>query len=243
MSWNAAGLLQRFAVYGRFYSENWAGQSFELRSHLEIFEPELGWPKVATAGADLVAVMMNPGASRPRGAIDSAGWAPAVPDRTQYQLMKLAMHAQSAGVSIRHIRVINLSDLRTPKSTELFATLSSLSNDRHSIFCASRRAELTRAMGSVHTPVLCAWGLSKHLHELARKCVEFTAARTVLGLTVNQLSYRHPLPQRADLQAKWLDRLGAQIKTLASGLPGVDATAHKTKRDILLGSPEGCPSG
>jgi hypothetical protein len=33
----------------------------------------------------------------------------------------------------------------------------------------------------------------------------------VLGLTDNGLAYRHPLPQRADLQQRWLDEMAGQI--------------------------------
>lgn len=214
MSWTAAELLQRFAVYGRFYRASFNGQPFELRSHLEIFEPEIGWPDACAANADLVAVMMNPGASRPTAPLNSDGWAPAIPDRTQYQLMKLALNARGKGVVIRHIRVINLSDLRTPKSAELFAALDRLSNDGHSLFSNRRESELRRALGPGHVPVLRAWGLAAPLEPLAGLCVAATARRKVLGLTDNGLHYRHPLPQRADLQLAWLERVGAQIAEL-----------------------------
>lgn len=217
MNWSAAALLERFAVYGRYYSATFEHQTFELRSHLEIFERDKAWPGVARANADLVAVMMNPGGSRPLQAIDAQGWAPAVPDRTQYQLMKLALHAQSRGVAIRHIRVINLSDLRTPKSAELFSTLKTLQDDRHSLFSPTRRPELQRALGAKTVPVLRAWGLSAALKELANSAVSLTANRKVLGLTDNRLQYRHPLPQRADLQKTWLEALGHQIEALAPG--------------------------
>ena len=217
MNWTAAALLERFAVHGRYYSAAFEHQNFELRSHLEIFERDKAWPAVAGANADLVAVMMNPGGSRPLQAIDAQGWAPAVPDRTQYQLMKLALHAQSRGVVIRHIRVINLSDIRTPKSAELFSTLKFLKDDSHSLFGPTRRPELQRALGAKTVPVLRAWGLSAALRDLASSAVSLTADRKVLGLTDNQLQYRHPLPQRADLQKSWLEALGQQIEALAPG--------------------------
>ena len=119
MNVSADALRERFAVHGRFYEATLEGRSFALRSHLELFESHLGWREAVAAEADLVAVMMNPGASRPLAEPDADGWAPAVPDRTQYQLMKLALHAQQRGWALRHIRVLNLSDLRTPKSAAL----------------------------------------------------------------------------------------------------------------------------
>lgn len=166
------------------------------------------------AAPDLVAVMMNPGGSRPLEQLDSSGWARAMPDRTQYQLMKLALGAQAHGRRVRHIRVINLSDLRTTKSAELFATLPTLPDHRHSMFSVQRRAELRAALSDVRVPVLRAWGLSQALTELARSGKEMTNNHPVLGLTDNGLHYRHPLPQRAELQQAWLRAVEKQIVQL-----------------------------
>ena len=212
MSLDADALRERFAVYGRYYEVELGGRLLGLRSHLEIFERNSAWPQVADARADLVAVMMNPGGSRPLEETDENGWAPALPDRTQYQLMKLALRAQAVGHSIGHIRVINLSDLRTPKSAELFSTLASLSDDRHSIFSPRRAAELQKALGRpTRSPVLRAWGLARQLERLAATAVSATSLCKVLGLTDNGLAYRHPLPQRADFQQRWLDDMASQV--------------------------------
>ncbi len=211
MTPSAEELRDRFSVYGRFYRRRFEGRAFELRSHLEIFEQKEAWRGVVDADADLVAIMMNPGASRPTAPPDHDGWAPAVPDRTQYQLMKLALYARSKGWPIRHIRVINLSDLRTPKSGELFATLQTLSDDGHTVFSSRRRKELDRALGAPGVPVLFAWGLADQLKVLASACLAIAGQRRALGLTDNGLQYRHPLPQRADMQHAWLAKISAQI--------------------------------
>lgn len=212
MDSDADALRQRFAVYGRFYRAPRDGQTLALRSHLEIFERGLTWPRAADADADLVAVMMNPGASRPLDEPDGQGWALALPDRTQYQLMKLALLAQRAGRPVRHIRVINLSDLRTPKSAELFAALQACADDGHSIFSRGRCAELQKALGPERRSLLLrAWGLARQLEPLARAAIAATDDCQVLGLTDNGLGYRHPLPQRADLQQRWLAEMAGQI--------------------------------
>lgn len=212
MTVDALALRERFAVHGRFHDVELGGRRFSLRSHLEIFERHLAWPAVAEADADLVAVMMNPGASRPLAEPGADGWAPALPDRTQYQLMKLALRAQHVGRPIRHIRVINLSDLRTPKSAELFETLAGLADDRHSIFSPVRAAELRQALGRARRPLLLrAWGLARQLEPLARAAIAMTNDAEVLGLTDNGIGYRHPLPQRADYQQRWLDGMTRQI--------------------------------
>lgn len=214
MNWRAEELRSRFAVFGRFYEAVLDGRRRELRSHLEVFERALAWPDAATADADLIAIMMNPGASRPLESPDRDGWAITLPDRTQYQLMRLALYAQSKGRRMRHIRVINLSDLRTPKSEVLFEVLRALGDDRHSIFSRRRRAELERALGTAPTPVLRAWGMAPALEALAIDAIESTSDRRVLGLTHDNLHYRHPLPQRADLQAHWLAEASRQIDGL-----------------------------
>ena len=214
MSESAADLLRRFNVRGRFYRARLGAWEFDLRSHLELFEAGVGWPRAATADPDLVAVMMNPGGSRPLESLDDDGWAPALPDRTQYQLMKLALRAQARGMPIRHVRVINLSDLRAAKSAELFATLPTLPDDRHSIFSVQRRDELEAALGAASVPVLRAWGLSPALSELANLGAKLTSSRRVFGLTNNAIHYRHPLPQRADLQQRWLIDVGRQMDAL-----------------------------
>ncbi len=208
-SWSASQLLQRFAVWGRFYERRVDGRDHALRSHLEVFEHDLPWEQVRDGVPDLVAVMMNPGGSRPLAAADAQGWAPAVPDRTQYQLMKLALSAQATALPIRHVRVINLSDLRTPKSAQLFEALATIGG-WHSIFDPARGAELEQALGSPQTPVLRAWGLSPHLRPLADAALHALAGRSLLGLSDNGRAFRHPLPQRADLQRDWLDRMAAQ---------------------------------
>mgnify|MGYP001175495776 CR=1 FL=1 len=211
----AAELLARFAVHGRYYEAVLDGRPCALRSHLEIVEQGLDPQARRDGPADLVAVMMNPGASRPLAELDADGWAPALPDRTQYQLMKLALHAQRTGWPVRHIRVINLSDLRTPRSADLFAWLATLTDDRHSVFSPRRADELARSLGPASVPVLRAWGMAKALQPLARAAVLATSARRVLGLTDDGLCYRHPLPQRADLQQAWLDAMGRQVEQCA----------------------------
>lgn len=227
---SAAQLLQRFDVFGRFYERELGGTRYRMRSRLEIVARHAeGEPPCIDAPADLVAIMMNPGASRPLNVPDADGWARAVPDRTQYQLMKLALAGQSQGLRMRHIRVINLSDLHTPKSAELFRILSVLdargeSGAVHSIFSDARRVELGRALGRPGSFVLRAWGLAPQLELLARRAVSATCEMKVLGLTDNALAYRHPLPQRFDLQQRWLEAATRQLLSAAScrsTVPGV----------------------
>ena len=209
--WSASSLLARFAVRGHFYEREAGGALLKLRDRLEIFDKARPWEAVRDGNAGLVAVMMNPGASRPLTEADADGWCDAVPDRTQYQLMRLTLAAAALGAPrIRHIRVINLSDLRTPKSAELFAALPHAPG-WHSIFHPTRRAELQRALGDPATPVLRAWGMAKQLRPLAEQALDALRDRPALGLTDDGTAYRHPLPQRADLQQLWVQHMAGQM--------------------------------
>jgi hypothetical protein len=194
----------KWQVWGRYRDAVLDGRAVGLRSHLEIVATGMDPRAAIGRDADLVAVMMNPGGSRPLAALDKDGWAPALPDRTQLQLMRLAQGLGARGNPVRHIRVLNLSDLRTPKSAEFVALLAALTDGRHSLFHPDRHDELARSLGSRHTPVLRAWGLSPAFAALAARAVAATEGHPVFGLCPGGTAYRHPLPQRADLQRAWV---------------------------------------
>lgn len=215
----------RFQVWGCYQTLRLDGRDWAARSRLEIFRQGLN-PQLTLQGQpDLVAIMMNPGGSRPLAPTDAAGWAPAQPDRTQLQLMKLAerVGAERAGVApVQHIRVLNLSDLRTPQSAELFAWLAGLGDGRHSLFDPARAEERERLLGFFSTPVLRAWGLGSALVPLAHQAVQATAGRFLLGLSDDGVRYRHPLPQHAQRQREWLD---AVVQQWGHGLAPPPASA------------------
>ena len=223
MTLNAESLLQKFAVYGRFYENTIAGVTEQLRDRLEVAPRDYPLASCVAHEPDLLVIMMNPGASRALdslwdandvGASQSAPFVPAVPDRTQYQIMQLMLLAQARGFNWRHARVLNLSDLRTPKSAVFIEKLRAYSaDDRHSLFSDVRKAECEALFSQRKTPVLCAWGLSPHFVPLAEKALAAAHGHQILGLSDDGVLYRHPLPQRYDLQQQWLLRMADQIKT------------------------------
>ncbi len=216
----AEALLDRFAVYGRYYQAMIAGVDESLRDRLEICPK--GWDAsgLAQREPDLLVVMMNPGASRPRDAVACdarVGLVAAVPDRTQYQIMRVLLAAQEADRGWRHARVVNLSDLRTPKSAELLQKLERCAeDDRHSLFGAHRSAECRAVFGNGATPVLQAWGLSPALVPWAQRALRAAQGHPRLGISADGVSFRHPLPQRQDLQLLWLAQIKAQLATAES---------------------------
>ena len=216
----AAELLDEFAVYGHYYQAR-IGPELQapleaLRSRLEIAPRDWSLSDVDAREADLLVIMMNPGASKPLGTLwdgdAPSGLVAAQPDRTQYQIMRLLRAAQALGLGWRHARVFNLSDLRTPKSAEMIAKLGLYGGqDSHSLFSDARRAECQRWFGVSATPVLCAWGLHPALSDLAARALKAVAEHPLIGLSEDGLRYRHPLPQTQNLQHQWLRAMADQI--------------------------------
>jgi hypothetical protein len=234
---SADALLSQFAVYGRFYQRPIAGVPELLRDRLEIAPHDWPLSDCVTGEPDLLVVMMNPGASRPLATLwdvpetaqkacnDSrrtvepvaaqAGFVAAQPDRTQYQIMQLMIAAQAMGKNWQHARILNLSDLRTPKSAVFIEKLGAYAeDDSHSLFSAARRQECADLFADQRTPVLCAWGLSPHFASLAKRALASVTGHPILGLTADGVAYRHPLPQRHDLQLQWLADMRLQVASL-----------------------------
>ena len=216
-------LKSKFDVFGHFYSVQVAPKRVvECRSVLEIVESD-HVPKLTAAISnrrpDAVFVMMNPGSSRPLAEVDNRIHADAIhelpislvptkPDTTQYQVMRL-MHYYEW----RHVRVLNLSDLRCSKSGEFFKQFKGLEDDlsfdAHSVFSDQRKNELALKLIDA-VPVVRAWGVSPHLDPLIDRCTsKLTKAMIVMGLmkegTTNK--YLHPLPSLQWQQVEWINRM------------------------------------
>lgn len=211
-------LAPYFAVHGRFYEINGKDAPYLCRDVLEI-------TRVANADTELcdaIFVMMNPGGSKPHqpvtpSTLDAASMVLAKPDKTQYQLMRLMEAFQWS-----YVRVLNLSDLREPKSMKLPVLLNRFqedkSHDGHSVFSSSRKAELphllTRKPAAL---VFAAWGVSRKLKELADlalTAMHAQGATKILGLphqSSRNGAYYHPLPRKAAQQKKWCEDAFALI--------------------------------
>ena len=213
---NAEALLEHFSVYGRFYEKRIAGVPEQLRDRLEIAPRALAIEEVVACEPDLLVVMMNPGGSRPLSALwdaDAAqGFTAAVPDRTQYQVMRLLLAAQAKGLSWQHARILNLSDLRTPKSTEFVEKLQRYTDhSEHSLFCDARRAECAALFANPSTPGLLGWGLNPAFGSWADRALSAAQGHLQLGVSSDGRLFRHPLPQRQDMQLAWLASVVAQL--------------------------------
>ncbi|WP_442484455.1 DUF1643 domain-containing protein [Aeoliella sp. SH292] len=174
---------------------------------------------------DAVFIMMNPGSSKPligvnqqinSGAINKlkVSLVPSMPDTTQYQVMRI-MHFKGW----RHVRVLNLSDIRSPKSPEFIKMFQRLENDfgfeSHSVFSEQRNDELRAKLPRRrHLSIVLAWGVSDRLAPLIERCMkQLPKEKKFFGLmqpgTTNR--YRHPLPSLIKDQRSWVDEMMEQF--------------------------------
>jgi hypothetical protein len=221
----AKELKQKYGVFGHFYSVELASKEIvECRSVLEIAHHDhapSNYSELSGLRPDAVFIMMNPGSSRPLVEVNNRirarairrlpiSLVPTKPDTTQYQVMRL-MHFRDW----RHVRVLNLSDLRSPKSAEfikMFQRLEDESNfESHSVFSDARTDELSLKLPkNGKAPLVLAWGLSDKLTPLIERCVSKLPRKSkTIGLMEPGATnkYRHPLPSLQKDQRQWVDQI------------------------------------
>ena len=226
----AEALKDKFSVFGHFYSVDLqSGESIECRSDLEIvshqFTPANAnslWDHLPAA----IFIMMNPGSSSPLIGVDQRvpeddiaqlveSLVPTRPDSTQYQVMRV-MHY----MGWRHVRLLNLSDLRNPKSGSFVKQYESLEQSTgyigHCLFTDKRREELKRKFppGCV-TPVVLGWGVNQDLDPLIQRCLDRVGG--LPGITGIQQpgtkdKYRHPLPALQTQKCEWVEQILAVLQ-------------------------------
>lgn len=143
-------MKEEFEITGHFYEiEN--DKNGNYRRFLDIKRKPAN-----TEQPDLMVVMMNPGSSKPLDGINNNDKpSKAKPDPTQDQIMRVMNN-----VSFNYARVLNLSDLRTQHSEELYEFLKSKESKLvpHSIFDPSRTCEL-ESLFVRGVPVVFGWGV------------------------------------------------------------------------------------
>lgn len=228
---SANKLKKEFEVFGHFYSINIDSVcDIDCRSVLEIVNKEDGienHDSLSLRSPDAVFIMMNPGSSKPLNEKNNiisykdvgqlnVSLVPTKPDTTQYQLMRVMSYC-----NWKHVRVLNLSDMRDPKSGKFVERYKKIENDtgftEHSIFSDIRENELQRKLKrNDAAPVVCAWGVSSNLDPLIERCINKIAHITEVAGILKQGTnnkYFHPLPTLQRDKEKWVNDMVDQIKT------------------------------
>lgn len=214
----AEGLKKEFAVFGHFYDRKFNNSVIPCRETLEIISLEsvpYDFQALPQTQAELIVVMMNPGSSKPA----SKSYTPIVisrasdinkkryiveakPDNAQYQIMRFML---INGWS--HARILNLSDLRQPKSTVFMKTWPTLS-ESHSIFSKSRRKSLNELIGEPEQ-ILLAWSQEKSLFPLAEMANSVVRSFNTIGLSRGEHLYAYPSPMLQKHKEAWLASISA----------------------------------
>lgn len=225
----ASELKKKYEVYGHFYSIHFpCGNSIDCRSVLEIISKDNIPDKLDTLHSynpNCIFIMMNPGSSAPKVEVNNIiqsskikklkiSYVPTKPDTTQYQVMRV-MKAKGWN----HVRVLNLSDLRNPKSGEFITRFNVVENYKnghiHSIFSSLRCEELEQKMNRKKgAPVVCAWGVNDGLNPLIERCLERIDGKCRrMGVCKDDESdkYYHPLPTLQRDKEAWVRKV---MKTL-----------------------------
>lgn len=226
----AKELKNDFVVVGNFYDlEIEPGKVIPCRNVLEIYTKEhyrtLNHDGSLFFGIpDALFIMMNPGSSKPR----QKRFVPPVlseadlsnqllkqqivttkPDTTQYQLMRLMQV-----INWDHVRILNLSDIRQPKSSKFLKQVKQMDNPIHSIFAPERSIELGCAMRNLKpkAPTVCAWGVNEKLRDLSMLCLQSIPSDRIVGVYYAEGFYRHPLPSLIQNKIEWLDNITECLK-------------------------------
>jgi hypothetical protein len=226
---NAKVLKKVYGVYGYFYDAIINDEIYPCRCTLELIDHDitpLNLNEIYDHPVDILILMMNPGGSKPLDPFylpqkisdpsqlySSKELCPAIPDNTQYQIMKV-MHQKQ----YQHARIINLSDIREAKSPifiKLAETLNTVpGGGSHSIFDVSRVEDLEKFMGvSDSIPIIVGWGRDEKLLPLAYQALEHLKDLQVLGVPSNEENtlYSHPSPMMKRAKDDWLESILSQM--------------------------------
>jgi hypothetical protein len=216
-----------YEVFGHFYSIDFSGgKMVECRSVLEIVRKDScpdDISQLAESEPDCIFIMMNPGSSCPLEPVDQVVKSSDIgkleislvktkPDTTQYQVMRI-MHYKNWN----HVRVLNLSDLRNPKSGSFISSFKELHEKYkdggriHSLFSIQREQELyNKLKRKIQAPMVCAWGVSGDLDLLiAQSLGQLNGKVAQVGLLKEGTNdkYYHPLPTLQKDKELWVTNM------------------------------------
>lgn len=221
----ASELKKKYDIFGHFYCiQLKSGKKLYCRSVLEIVGKTIiseNLSEFSKCKPDAIFIMMNPGSSKPLKEVNnvilqssisklSVSLVPTKPDTTQYQVMRI-MNYRNWG----HVRVINLSDLRNPKSGDFIKCFKYIEEkykyEIHSIFSEDRKNELMYKLCKGNDiPIICAWGVNPELDSLIKRCLaKIKGVASIQGILKNNTKdkYFHPLPTLQKAQKQWVSNM------------------------------------
>lgn len=194
--------IENYEISGFYYQEQ--GLNFRKYLNIKNKSSEADLP-------DLMVIMMNPGSSEPldnndNGRVETN----AKPDPTQTQIIRIMESS-----NFQYARILNLSDLREPKSAVFYKKINSMNESgiNHSIFYENRLNDFNE-LYIKGIPVIYAWGINKKLVHLAKCVFTVTNAESFFGWRKPKFdfAYYHPLPRSYKKQKEWYEAIEYEIK-------------------------------
>ncbi|NLK94542.1 MAG: hypothetical protein GX275_05035 [Clostridiales bacterium] len=211
-------LKKKYMVYGEFYNLKYSdGLEIKCRKLLEIINKDYVEEINMRDNLDAVFIMMNPGMSRPlddnvkqplvrekdilNNEIVNIPLVEAKPDSTQYQIMRVMEIKRW-----KHVRIINLSDIREPKSKIFYDFVRKTDNNLHSIFDKRRAHELKQCISNRENKIIAAWGKDKSLDKLINLAIssELINERIGVNSSDDKKHYSHGSPLLDTQKKQWL---------------------------------------
>ncbi len=214
-----------FICFGTFYNIDYGNNIEKCRSELDIYLKNFYESSEDKQKVDAIFVMMNPGSSEPinkscsikdytvqdicKGSHTNNS-VQTKPDTTQFQLMKIMDKKNWS-----HIKVINLSDIREPKSKIFCRKINVIKqydpDNIHSIFSDKRKNELKQILNS-STKIIVAWGVNSRLRNLIKLALESNGGNNLNNRVgwnkkmklKNDFYYYHPLPRYKKKRKQWI---------------------------------------
>lgn len=193
--------FENYTIKGWYYKKG----ELEFRKYLEI--KKIGCEKISN---DLTVIMMNPGSSKPKS--DSENFldkfVEATPDPTQKQIKAVMEEC-----GFEYAKIINLSDLREPKSKIFYDKIRG--GIQNSIF---ENTDSLSEYLSVESTFIFAWGVNynlKNLAENALKKIEEDFGKNIKKVGKqheNKFGYYHPYPRKKSDKENWITEICKQIK-------------------------------
>lgn len=202
-----------FNVWGSFYKTD----KGSFRNSLDIACKLIQKEDLLTSKVDAVVIMLNPGSSEPinQNKVQSTrniSFTETKPDPAQYQIMSLMKHH-----NWKHVRILNLSDLRDPSSSSFLNSIKDIGSDVHSIFSDSRVEEFNKLYNiKDHGWTVLAWTFNSEISDLADKALNKKLINSV-GIqhpTLKNL-FRYPSPPNFNKKVEWLEQITEKIKSAA----------------------------
>jgi len=226
----ADDIKKQFGVYGHYYDYRLDGDIYPCRSMLDLVAHDiapLNPSDLISMDVDAYCTMMNPGSSKASQSgykpvcVDNVieiatrrELVPAIPDNTQYQVLKVAI-----AMGWQHVRILNLSDLRDARSTQFMTKAKALrgtpNGDFHLLWSQSRKTDRATLLCPDKKPMLVGWGRNPELLPMIEMCYPLIEDWNPMGIQPdnNQLLFAHPSPMMQAKKDEWLVSILDQLTT------------------------------